>query len=266
VESIAGVHSMPLLGYLALVMVGGTLGAIGAGGSMLTVPILMYLFKMPFAVAVVYGMVIVGLSAVVALLRHQNKSAVARTWVFAIPTVLGVAVARVAIVPWLYTMVAGDELHRYFVAAFVTLMFLSGIFMWRGREVLHVSSRANHRWFVACLGVFFGLMVGTIGAGGGFLIVPVLVVLLGFSIQDAVPASLFIIAVNSMVGFGLDRQPLFWGDWVNMGRFLAVTLFGMFLGSFGAKHLPTVWLRRYFCVLLWVVAFSIGFYEFVLGV
>jgi uncharacterized membrane protein YfcA len=249
VESIAGVHSMPLLGYLALVMVGGTLGAIGAGGSMLTVPILMYLFKMPFAVAVVYGMVIVGLSAV-----------------FAIPTVLGVAVARVAIVPWLYAMVAGDELHRYFVAAFVTLMFLSGIFMWRGREVLHVSSRANHRWFVACLGVFFGLMVGTIGAGGGFLIVPVLVVLLGFSIQDAVPASLFIIAVNSMVGFGLDRQPLFWGDWVNMGRFLAVTLFGMFLGSFGAKHLPTVWLRRYFCVLLWVVAFSIGFYEFVLGV
>lgn len=256
---------MFVLGYVALILVGVTLGAVGAGGSMLTVPILMYLFKIPFSISVVYAMAVIGLSAVIAFFRHQNRGVVERTWLFAFPTVLGVAVARLSIVPWLHVMVDGRVLHRAFVIAFVSLMSLSGFFMWRGQEVARISQRKEHRWFVVLLGFFFGLVVGTIGAGGGFLIVPILVVLMGLSIHDAVPASLFIIAVNSLVGFGLDRQPLFWGDWVNMTRFLAVTLLGMMLGSAGARYVPSVWLRRYFGVLMWLVAFSIGAYEFLLS-
>ncbi|WP_291396737.1 sulfite exporter TauE/SafE family protein, partial [Acinetobacter sp.] len=101
-------------------------------------------------------------------------------------------------------------------------------------------------------------------AGGGFLIIPTLVLLMGFTMQEAVPTSLFIITVNSLIGFAADQHQFIADDWSHLAKYLAPAFFGMLMGLYIAKFIQGKILKKAFGYFVWVVGIAILTKEFIL--
>lgn len=204
---------MEIIGYLAAILMGVTLGAIGGGGSILTVPILVYLMGVTPAVATGYSLLIVGSTAAVGAFRYYRKGLVRlkESFFFALPSLAAVYCTRAFIVPALpETLLTSPVTISKDVAImvfFATLMLLSAFMMLRNsRRNVALEPKQRHMTVVPAVGVAVGLTTGILGAGGGFLIIPSLVLLIGLSMKEAVGSSLAIIAINSLLGFTGDLQ------------------------------------------------------------
>jgi uncharacterized membrane protein YfcA len=213
-----------IAGYIAMSLVGMTLGLIGAGGSILTVPILVYFFGHSAADATAYSMGIVGASSLVALCTYwsQGKINFQSAFRFIPASLVGVFVARKLIVPsipevvWTSGAVTVSK-NQLILSSFAVIMVLAARSMMRsspqpGVDQHEVRPKASlvARSITTALGV--GLVTGFVGAGGGFLIIPALVNLLGMQMAEAVGTSLLIIAINTISGFlgSLSEQDLPW--------------------------------------------------------
>ena len=117
---------------------------------------------------------------------------------------------------------------------------------------------------VASLGLSLGIVMGLLGAGGGFLIIPTLVLLMGVSMQKAIPTSLFIITVNSLIGFTADRHHFVFADYINLGKYLVPALSGMIIGLYVSKFLKRDSLKIAFGYFIWMVGMAIFIKEFIL--
>jgi uncharacterized membrane protein YfcA len=214
---------METIGYAASLLMGLSLGMIGGGGSILTVPILVYLFAIHPVLATAYSLFIVGLTALVGGLGYLKKGEVdlKTGFLFAVPSFIGVYATRAYILPHvpdqvftLGSMTVTKPLLIMIV--FAVLMVLASISMIRGRKVKAETKELSPAAKVGLIGLE-GLVVGTItgfvGAGGGFLIIPALVVLVGLPMKKAVGTSLFIIAAKSLIGFTGDLQHQATIDW-----------------------------------------------------
>ena len=124
--------------------------------------------------------------------------------------------------------------------------------------------RKNQNIKVILIGLTSGIVIGILGAGGGFLIIPTLVVLMGFSMQEAVPTSLFIITVNSLIGFAADQRHFITADWINLTKYLAPALVGMLMGLYIAKFVNGKALKKAFGYFVWIVGIAIFTKEFIL--
>ncbi len=221
---------MSILGYLGALVMGLSLGLIGGGGSILTVPILVYLFNIEAVAATGYSHFVVGLTSLAGSLTHIRQGNI--EWrsalVFGIPSLIAVSLSRKFVLP----LIPGDWL----LLIFAVLMLLASWSMIRSEKSV-VHAKSFNYTFTILAGLSVGLITGLVGAGGGFLIIPALVFLTDLSMKKAVGTSLLIIAAKSLTGFLSDlHNNTHAVNWQFLLTFSAVAIAGIVLGSMLSKH------------------------------
>lgn len=246
---------MEFFGYVAAIFMGLSLGMIGGGGSILTVPILVYLFGINPILATAYSLFIVGLTALVGGGFYLKRGDVdLKTGViFAVPSFIGVYLTRAYVVPQLPDPVfsLGEQAiskSLLIMLVFAVLMVAASISMVtskRERGVAKAELSASSKFLLISLeGLVVGGVTGFVGAGGGFLIIPALVLLVGLPMKIAVGTSLFIIAAKSLLGFVGDVQHQAFIDWKLLLIVSGIAIVGLFVGmslskKFSEKALKT---------------------------
>ena len=226
-----------ILGYAGALMVGVVLGLIGGGGSILTVPILAYLFFLNPVTATAYSLFVVGSTALVGALRNMQKGLVVfkTAFVFAGPALTMVFITRKFVIPAIPEELfsVDDFLVTKSIAImvfFAVIMLLASITMIRNKkpELDNQVKKINYS-LLMIQGIIIGFVTGLVGAGGGFLIIPSLVLFAGLPMKKAVATSLFIIAINSLIGFTGDISNMNI-DWPFLLIFTGISIAGIFIG------------------------------------
>lgn len=245
---------MEMLGYIGAVLMGVSLGLIGAGGSILTIPILVYLFGLDMVTATTYSLFTVGVVSAVGGVRSWRKNTPdlsALLW-FGLPSVVVVLITRTWLLPALpdpLFQVGGAPVPRALVLLllFAVLMLASALRMIRrGPEDGAMPATGDRRMVLLPLGLGLGLATGLLGAGGGFLIIPALVLLARTSMKQAIGTSLLIIAVNTLVGFTGDLLHGVRPDGAFLAVFTALAIAGVLIGGRLADHIPNEKLKPAF--------------------
>lgn len=247
---------MEIFGYFMSLLMGVLLGMMGAGGSILTVPILVYLFKVSPVLATTSSLFIVGCTALVGAAKsiHKKELDLKLGGVFAAFSFVGIFISRSLLLPLLPEVlyqVGTLKIEKGFLilVSFALLMLMAA------RSMLRPSGPptepALNKGRIAPYGFAVGLVTGFVGAGGGFLIVPALVNILGLSMRSAVGTSMLVVAANSFFGFfvslGAKETTV---DWVLMFSILACALLGLFFGSFFTEKIKEPSLKRAFGVFV----------------
>lgn len=216
-----------VLSYGLFLLIGLVLGLIGGGGSILGVPVLVYLLHYPADVATGYSLFIVGATSLIGALSFLRKGDVSGEALieFAIPSLAAVFCTRKFLIPQLpdvFFSTGSFVVSKQFVimAVFSMLILASSNSMIRRRKNAHLRdlmwdefSKSPIRLpFVIILGLFVGLLSGFVGAGGGFIIIPVLMIFVRVPMRKAIGTSLCIIAINSLIGFtgNIGHMPIDW--------------------------------------------------------
>lgn len=237
---------MEIAGYIASVLIGVSLGLIGGGGSILTVPVLVYLFGLDAVSATAYSLFIVGLTAAVGSVSYfrQKLVNVRTAIVFGLPSIVAVFLTRAWLIPAIpkTLFLMGDVLFTrdlLLLILFAVLMIVASFSMIRkGKEKAdNQNKKQEFNYPVIFLeGTLVGTFTGLVGAGGGFLIIPALVVLSRLPMKQAVGTSLVIIAAKSLIGFlGESGETVF--DWSFLSGVSALAVFGVFIGNALAKRI-----------------------------
>ncbi|MEW9799245.1 sulfite exporter TauE/SafE family protein [Alteromonas sp. CYL-A6] len=260
---------MIILGYLAAVLMGVVLGVIGGGGSILTVPILVYLMGVSPDIATGYSLLIVGATAAFGAVRYfrQGLVDIRASVLFAIPSIIAVYLTRAYLMPAIPDTLLTDPVHITKNAAimvlFALLMLASAVMMLRkAYKKAPVVPKANDAApaagarvsLIALEGAVVGVVTGILGAGGGFLIIPALVLILGMPMKNAVGASLFIIALKSLLGFIGDLQAGIELQLPLLPLMLVATFIGMAASTRVAGKLNDTALQKFFAVFTLVIA------------
>ncbi len=248
---------MELLGYFASIFMGLSLGMIGGGGSILTVPILVYLFGINPVLATAYSLFIVGLTALFGGFGYLRKGEVdlKTGFIFAVPSFIGVYTTRAFIVPKLPDPVfsIGEQAVSkplLIMLVFAVMMVAASYSMIKKKKESSAPKAALSPvmkfGLISLEGLVVGAVTGFVGAGGGFLIIPALVVLVGMPMKIAVGTSLFIIAAKSLIGFTGDLQGTAVIDWQLMLTVAGIAIVGLFLGMSLSKKVSEATLKKGF--------------------
>ncbi|QNJ97009.1 sulfite exporter TauE/SafE family protein [Constantimarinum furrinae] len=227
-----------VLGYVGSLFIGIVLGIIGGGGSILTVPILVYALTLNPVVATAYSLFVVGATSLVGAVKNMMKGLVdiKTAIIFAIPAFIAVYLTRAYLIPAIPDQLF--ELGNLMVTKnlaimlfFAVIMLLSSVSMIRNKnKESRPDERITYNYpLIVVEGFVVGVVTGIVGAGGGFLIIPALVLLAKLPMKKAVATSLLIIAVKSLIGFLGDIQNLDI-DWVFLLIFTAISVLGIFIG------------------------------------
>lgn len=243
-----------ILGYLGALLIGVVLGLIGGGGSILTVPVLVYLLMLNPVTATAYSLFVVGAASLVGAVKNMHKKMVDyRTAViFSIPAFIAVYITRKYIVPaipeHLVTM-GGFQLTKDIgiMLFFAFIMILASVSMIREQKEKPVpTERVKFNYpLILIEGFVVGILTGLVGAGGGFLIIPALVLLAKLPMKKAVATSLLIIAVKSLIGFIGDVENLEI-DWIFLLIFTGLSVIGIFIGIYLNRFIPGQKLKKGF--------------------
>jgi uncharacterized protein len=238
-----------VLGYILAIVVGVSLGLIGSGGSILTVPILVYIMGVEPVLATAYSLFIVGATALVGGVQSARHGRVdfKTAIIFGIPSIIAVYATRAFIVPLIPAHVFtafGFEVTKpiLLMILFAIVMVAASISMIKPqKKTAKVDEDAPMVYnypMILLEGAVVGVLTGLVGAGGGFLIIPALVLLAKMPMKKAVGTSLFIIAAKSLIGFTGDLKGSEIIDWKLLGFFTAASIVGIIIGILLAKKIP----------------------------
>lgn len=243
-----------LFGYASAIAVGLVIGLAGGGGSILTVPIFVYVFGIPTVLATTYSLFVVGSTSLIGSVNHlwKNRVDLRVTGAFALPSFLSVYLSRRFLVPALpdplfrlneVVLPKSDAILYFF--AIVMIIAARAMIRSDSPERGEAADGQPRYGMLALDGLAVGLLTGTIGAGGGFLIVPMLVLLAGLPMKRAVATSVLIIAVNSFVGFlgDLNHTSL---NWDFLLPFTGLSIVGIFIGMYVARFVTPDKLKKGF--------------------
>lgn len=236
---------MYIAGYLASILIGISLGLIGGGGSILTVPVMVYLFGIDAVVATTYSLFVVGSTSIIGSVAYFKKDLVSLKTVlfFGLPSIASVLLTRSFLVPAIpkhILSIGNFELTKsiLFMLLFSVLMIAASFSMIRKKKEEDVAVSESDASVLPVLlqGLAVGFVTGLIGAGGGFLIIPALVNMLKLPMKKAVGTSLVIIAINSLSGFLLSvkDQAMQWPFLLSVA---AIAMLGILIGSFLAAKI-----------------------------
>ena len=263
---------LEILGYFSALIIGISLGLIGGGGSILAVPVLAYLFSVNEKVATAYSLFIVGASALVGGLKQHLKGYV--DWrtavVFGLPAIVGVSVVRRFVVPALPEVLFNIDDFEFtrrmgMFGLFAILMIPAAFSMLKTRKEKKQKGDGTVKYNYPLIkgeGLLVGGITGMIGAGGGFLIIPALVILANVEMKVAVGTSLIIIAFKSLLGFFIGDALTMEIDWMFLIVFTLISFVGIFIGSYLSNFIDGNKLKKGFGYFIFIMAIFIFYMEF----
>lgn len=231
---------LTVFGYLASVLIGISLGLIGGGGSILTVPVLVYLFHISPSLATSYSLFVVGSTSLIGAWRNyrEHQVNIKTALFFGTTSIITILLTRHFLIP-----VIPDVLFNWGTVAvswnlvtmllFAVLMVAASVSMIRPMAPAGFSSpvaAGAAQWRLMSYGVLIGLVTGILGAGGGFLLIPALILLVRLPVKTAIGTSLLIIALNSLIGFTGDigHHAI---EWALLARITALAIAGVVIGN-----------------------------------
>ena len=245
---------MEILGYFAAAFIGISLGLIGGGGSILTVPVLVYIFHLQPKLATSYSLFIVGSTSLVGALKNYSNGLVdlKTALLFGSSSISMVFITRRFLVPSIPEKII--RIGNFTVTAsllimvlFALLMLMASYSMIRSSNEIFVKKDQSFKSIPQLMGfgIMIGLITGLLGAGGGFLLIPTLVLLIGLPMKKAIGTSLMIIAMNSLLGFTGDIGQVEM-DWKLLLRLTLIAIAGLFIGNILGKNISGKKLKKGF--------------------
>ena len=250
---------MELLGYFGALCIGLILGLTGGGGSILTVPILVYLMSISPVTATAYSLFIVGTTSTFGAIQNYRKNLVdiKNGFIFAIPSFIAVYLTRKFIVPRIPEIIIESPIlitKNTFLMLFFAVIMIFGALSVLKKKSQDTNNEEKRNLILIGIQTFtIGIIIGLVGAGGGFLIIPSLILFAKLPMRKAVGTSLFIIAMNSLVGFIGDVQNLVI-DWTFLLTFSAISVVGIFIGMYLTKYTNESQLKKIFAYFVLVMA------------
>lgn len=243
---------MEVFGFIASVIIGFVLGLLGGGGSILSIPILVYLFHIDAVTASAYSLFIVGATSLAgAVPKYRDHLVNIKTGIlFGIPSIIAIFITRRWIVPAIPDVIFQTEAltltkRLLVLGIFAVLMILASLSMIRGRKEIKTLTSGMRIPLTIIEGILIGFLTGLVGAGGGFLIIPALIFLTRLPMKAASGTSLFIIAINSLVGFSGDLFTMEM-DWPFLLKVTALAIVGVHFGNVLSKRVSNTQLRKGF--------------------
>lgn len=256
-------------GYVGAFVVGLVLGLSGGGGSIITVPVMVYLIGINPITATAYSLFVVGSTSTIGAIQNFKKEMVdfKTAIIFAIPAFTVVYLTRRYLVPaipetvfTLNDFVVTKDI--FIMLFFAIIMLVASLSMIRSKEDIPNPTLTSdiNMVLLMIIGIAVGLLTGIIGAGGGFLIIPALVILAKLPMRKAIGTSLLIIAANSLIGFTGDLQTMEI-DWTFLFIFTGISIAGIIVGVYTSKFISGTKLKRGFGWFTLMVAFYIFYRE-----
>ncbi len=248
---------MAFEGYFLAALIGVSLGLIGGGGSILTVPLLVYVMGISPVLATSYSLFIVGATSLVGAAISYTRGLVniKTAILFGLSSISSVFITRKLLLPLVprvfyfgdHFSISHDTLT---MLLFAILMLLAAMAMIRKGSAPRQASTVVMQQHLPVFkllgyGILIGLVTGLLGAGGGFLLIPFLVLVIKIPMKQAVGTSLLIIALNSMIGFTGDIGH-FLIDWTFLLSITAVAIAGIFAGALLSKKIHGEQLKQAF--------------------
>ena len=248
---------LTIFGLLASTLIGISLGLIGGGGSILTVPVLVYLFNVDPILATAYSLFIVGLSSLVGAFPKYKAGMIdlKTALVFGVPSIIAVFLTRKVLVPAIPATlfeIAGVSVTKALamMILFAVLMVAASVSMIRDKKKEEQATdepRVFNYPMILLEGAVVGVLTGLVGAGGGFLIIPALVMLSKLPMKQAVGTSLLIIAAKSLIGFTGDvMENAAQMDWALLSIVTSLAVVGIFVGNQLSKKIDGAALKKGF--------------------
>ena len=246
---------MQIAGYIASLFIGISLGLIGGGGSILTVPVLVYLFNVNPVLSTSYSLFIVGSTSFIGAINnyHKNLVRIKIALLFGLSSITTVFITRKFIIPFIPENII--SIGTFTISHSLLTMILFAVLMIAAARAMIKSGNnssdkptiENKVNFIKLLlfGIAVGLATGILGAGGGFLLIPTLVLFVGLPMKEAVGTSLLIIALNSLIGFTGDLGH-FTIDWIFLSIITAIAIIGILVGGLINKKINGEKLKRGF--------------------
>jgi uncharacterized protein len=247
---------MEIMGYIAALFIGISLGLIGGGGSILTVPVLVYLFGINPILSTSYSLFVVGSTSLVGAFNNYLKGLVRikTALLFGLSSITTVFLTRkffIPLIPEHIATIGGFNITEPIVTMilFAILMVAASISMIRNHRQKTGEGAAENKKVnlpkLLMYGVAIGIATGVLGAGGGFLLIPTLVLLVKLPMKEAVGTSLFIIALNSLIGFTGDLGH-FTINWTFLLIITTIAIAGIFVGGLIGKKIAGDKLKKGF--------------------
>ena len=257
--------------YFFAVFIGITLGLVGAGGSILTVPVLVYLIGIEPILATSYSLFIVGITSLFGVITKfkQGNVDIKTALLFSTPSLLSVYYTRKIIIPSLPDIIINFNgltvsKNTALMVLFSIIMFFSALSMiGLKKPKLKIKERKNNILNITIEGILIGILTGLIGVGGGFIIIPALILFSGLSMQKAVGTSLMIISIKSLVGFAGDMSNSFNISWDFLFFFSFLSIIGILIGSYGGRNIKDVKLKKIFGYFVLIISLFIFFKEII---
>lgn len=247
-------EAIEIFGYAGALLIGLILGLIGGGGSILTVPLLVYVLDIDPVKATAYSLFLVGTTALFGTIQNARSGLVDYTtaFIFSFPAFIAVYTTRALLLPNIpaiiyqsQTMTLTKDLAiMVFFSAIMVLAAVSMIKNKRKKKPVERKDNLVYLW-IALEGVVVGIVTGIVGAGGGFLIIPALVLLGGLPIKKAIATSLLIISIKSLIGFLGDLHHLTI-DWNFLLFFTFISVLGIFIGGYLNRYVSGQKLKTLF--------------------
>lgn len=244
-----------VLGFSASILIGISLGLIGGGGSILTLPVLVYIMGINPVVSTAYSLFVVGTTSLAGSFNFMRKGLVnyKAALVFAVPSFVVVFLTRKYLVPMipdsLFTLGGFEVTKNTGIMLFFALVMLAASYSMIKEDKAEPEDARGELQFnyplIGLEGGVVGILTGIVGAGGGFLIIPTLVLLAKLPMKMAVGTSLLVIAAKSLIGFAGDISNTTI-DWTFLLEFTSLSIAGIFLGSFLAKFISGEKLKKSF--------------------
>jgi len=266
-------ETFELLGFFGAFIVGLILGLIGSGGSILSVPILVYLFGINPVTATAYSLFIVGTTSLIGSIKNFRNKLInySSTLLFSFSAVITVYLTRKYLIHLIPETIINTDLiflnkDQLIMLLFSLLMLVAGFLMIKRTPKTIVGLKqtrtiAPNKFLIFAEGSLIGVLTGLIGAGGGFIIIPILVILSDLRMKNAIATSLAIISLKSLIGFIGDVQNLDI-DWLFLITFTLISVIGIFIGQMFSQKVEDNKLKMVFGVFVILIGAVILLIEF----
>lgn len=227
---------MEILAYISAVFIGIVLGLLGGGGSILTVPILVYLLAIPAYEATAYSLFIVGVTSLTGSINYMRYKLVdfKIALLFSIPSFIGVLLTRKLLLPnlpdLLFTLGDFEVSKNLAIMVLFSLLMMMASYSMIKKNNIDIDEKAENKFRLIIKFFFVGVLLGLVGAGGGFLIIPSLIFFAKLDMKTAVGTSLLIISANTLIGFLGDLTTSIVFDWILLISFTILALIGIYIG------------------------------------